>query len=288
MYAIKCIVYATTPKKIDEAVYNKCMTLYSWNVNGIRAVWNKGLFQEFIAQHQPDILCLQETKAQPDQSPVDLPDYKEYWHSAQKKGYSGTAIFTKVEPTEVRMGFSKAIHAKYTFPDAFGDPSCEGRVLSAKINGTWVVTVYTPNSKDKLERLQLRHTVWDPAFLEHIQELEQDAPVLVCGDFNVAHQEIDLARPKENIGKHGFTHEERQGFDAFMAAGFIDTFRMLHPTQTEAYTWWTAWGGARQRNIGWRIDYWLASSTLAGSITAAAVHPQVMGSDHCPVSITIA
>lgn len=263
------------------------MKLYSWNVNGIRAVWNKGLFQKFIEEHEPDILCLQETKAQPDQSPVDLPNYKEYWHSAQKKGYSGTAIFTKTEPTEVRMGFSEKIHTMFNFTDAFGDPSHEGRVLSAKINGTWVVTVYTPNSKDKLERLMLRYKVWDPAFLAHIKELEADAPVVVCGDFNVAHQEIDLARPKENVGKHGFTNEEREGFDAFLAAGFIDTYRTLHPTKTEAYTWWTAWGGARQRNIGWRIDYWLASGTLQPIIIEAAVHPEVMGSDHCPVSITL-
>ena len=263
------------------------MKLYSWNVNGIRAVWNKGLFQEFIAAHQPDVLCLQETKAQPNQSPVDLPDYKEYWHSAEKKGYSGTAIFSIIEPTEIRNGFSDAIHAKYSFPDSFGDPSQEGRVLSAKINGVWVVTVYTPNSKDKLERLRLRHKVWDPAFLDHLKELEQDAPVLVCGDFNVAHQEIDLARPKESVGKHGFTTEERAGFDAFIDAGFIDTFRTLHPTQTEAYTWWTAWGGTRQRNIGWRIDYWLASKSLQKNISEARIHADVMGSDHCPVSIII-
>ncbi|NBU33273.1 exodeoxyribonuclease III [bacterium] len=263
------------------------MKLYSWNVNGIRAVWNKGLFQDFIAKHDPDIICLQETKAQPDQSPIDLPQYTEYWYSADKKGYSGTAIFSKTPATEVRNGFSDTIQKKYNFADSFGDTSKEGRVLSAKINGIWIVTVYTPNSKDKLERLPMRYQVWDKSFLDHLQELEQDAPVLTCGDFNVAHKEIDLARPKESAGKHGFTIEEREGFDNFMQAGYTDTFRHLHPTKAEAYTWWTAWGGARQRNVGWRIDYWLVSKSFVPKITQAAIHADVMGSDHCPVSITI-
>jgi exodeoxyribonuclease-3 len=261
--------------------------LYSWNVNGIRAVWNKGLFQKFIEEHDPDILCLQETKAQPDQSPVDLPQYKEYWNSAAKKGYSGTAIFSKTEPLEVRYGFSKKVQNSFKFLDAFGDPTLEGRVLSAKYEDFWVVTVYTPNSKDKLERLKLRHEVWDPAFLMHVKELEAEAPVLFCGDFNVAHKEIDLARPKENQGKHGFTVEERAGFDAMISAGFIDTFRMFYPDTTEAYTWWTAWGGARERNVGWRIDYWMASQKKAEQINDAQIHPDVMGSDHCPVSVEI-
>ncbi len=264
------------------------MKLYSWNVNGIRAVWNKGLFQDFVAKHDPDVICLQETKAQPDQSPVDLPNYKEYWHSAEKKGYSGTAIFSKIEPTQIQNGFSDVIQKKYNFTDSFGDTSREGRVLSAKIDGVWVVTVYTPNSKDKLERLSMRYNVWDKAFLDHLQELEQDAPVLACGDFNVAHNEIDLAKPKENVGKHGFTNEERAGFNNFTNVGFVDTFRAQYPDKTEAYTWWTAWGGARQRNVGWRIDYWLASKSLAANITDAAIHAEVMGSDHCPVSIQIA
>jgi len=264
------------------------MKLYSWNVNGIRAVWGKGLFQDFIAQHDPDVLCLQETKAMQGQSPVDLPQYKEYWHSAQKKGYSGTAIFTKIEPTEVRLGFSDNVQKQFDFVDSFGDPTEEGRVISAKINGYWVVTVYTPNSKDKLERLDLRQKVWDPAFLAHVNELSADAPVVFCGDFNVAHQPIDLARPAENVKKHGFTAQEREGFDAMIAAGFIDTFRTLHPSQKDAYTWWTNWGGARQRNVGWRIDYWMAGKSLAPKITDAQIHAGVMGSDHCPVSIDLA
>lgn len=256
-------------------------------MNGIRAVWNKGLFQEFITQEQPDILCLQETKAQPEQSPVDLPGYQEFWHSALKKGYSGTAIYSKETPLEVRNGFSKEIQEKYDFKDVFGATTDEGRVLSARFKDFWTVTVYTPNSKDKLERLSMRQHIWDPAFLEHVKELEKDAPVIFCGDFNVAHQEIDLARPAENIGKHGFTVEEREGFDKMMAAGFIDTFRLLHPDQKDAYTWWTAWGGARARNIGWRIDYFLVSSSLKDRVKSAAIHPDVMGSDHCPVSIEL-
>lgn len=263
------------------------MKIYSWNVNGIRAVWNKGLFQKFIEDHDPDILCLQETKAMQHQSPVDLPQYHEYWHSAEKKGYSGTAIFSKTEPLEIRNGFSPKVQKVFNFVDKFGDPTKEGRVISARFKDFWVVTVYTPNSKDKLERLELRHKVWDPAFLAHVKELETDAPVLFSGDFNVAHQEIDLARPKENVGHHGFTVEEREGFDKMISAGFLDTFRIFYPKQTEAYTWWTAWGGARQRNVGWRIDYWMASPKLANKIKTAAIHADVMGSDHCPVSIEL-
>ncbi len=263
------------------------MKLYSWNVNGIRAVWNKGLFQQFIAEHDPDILCLQETKAQPEQSPVDMPQYNEYWYSAEKKGYSGTAIFSKTQPLEIRNGFSDTVMSKFNFPDKFGDPSKEGRVLSARFPDFWVVTAYTPNSKDKLERLELRHKVWDPAFLMHIQELEKDAPVLFCGDFNVAHKEIDLARPKENVGKHGFTVEEREGFDKMISSGFVDTLRSFFPDKTEMYTWWTAWGGARERNVGWRIDYWMASKSIMDKVVASGIHPDSMGSDHCPVSIVV-
>jgi exodeoxyribonuclease-3 len=263
------------------------MKLYSWNVNGIRAVWNKDLFQQFIAEHDPDILCLQETKAHKDQSPVDLPEYSEYWHSADKKGYSGTAIFSKTKPLNVLYGFSESILSKYNFTDSFGDTSAEGRVLSAEYPDFFVVTVYTPNSKDKLERLSMRADVWDPAFKDHIAELQTKKPVLVCGDFNVAHQEIDLARPKENVGKHGFTDEERHGFSALLDSDLIDTFRTLHPDAKDAYTWWTHWGGARARNVGWRIDYWLASRSLLDSIAEAKVHPEVLGSDHCPVSITL-
>lgn len=271
----------------QDRCYNKTMKLYSWNVNGIRAVWSKELFQKFIADHDPDIVCLQETKAEQGQSPVDLPHYEEYWNSAEKKGYSGTAIFTKTKPLSIRYGFSENILNSYDFSDQFGDTSKEGRVLTLEFEDFFVCTVYTPNSKGKLERLRMREKVWDPAFLDHLNELRKAKPVVACGDMNVAHQEIDLARPKDNVGKHGFTDEERAGFQKFLDAGFFDTFRKLNPDQKDAYTWWTHWANARARNVGWRIDYWLASSDIANKITAANIHADVMGSDHCPISIEI-
>lgn len=265
------------------------MKLYSWNVNGIRAVVNKGLLQPFLDKEQPDILCLQEVKAKQDQVELDLPGYQQYWNSADKPGYSGTAIFTKVKPLQIINGFTDDIAEKYHLADdGYGDPAKEGRVISAEFDDYWVVTVYTPNSKGDLSRLALRHKQWDPAFLEHIKELEKTKPVLFCGDLNVAHSEIDLANPKANIGKHGFTNEEREGFDNFEKAGLFDTFRSLHPDQAEAYTWWTHWANARARNIGWRIDYWVASNALEGRVKHAAIHPDIMGSDHCPVSIEVA
>jgi len=264
------------------------MKLYSWNVNGIRAVIKKGDFQTFISNHQPDILCLQETKAKQGQAEIDLPDYQEYWNSAEKAGYSGTAIFSKIKPLSILNGFTDAIADKYHLSgDSYGDPTKEGRVISAEFEKFWVVTVYTPNSKDDLSRLDLRHKQWDPAFLEHVTELEKSKPVLFCGDLNVAHAEIDLANPKPNIGKHGFTDQERSGFDALESAGFVDTYRTKYPEKTDAYTWWTHWANARARNVGWRIDYWLASKTIVKSITDAKIHADVMGSDHCPVSIEV-
>lgn len=264
------------------------MKLYSWNVNGIRAVIKKGSFQSFMAQHQPDVLCLQETKAKQGQAEVDLPGYFEYWNDAEKAGYSGTAIFSKTEPLNVRKGFTDDIAKKYDLSsDSYGDPNSEGRVLSAEFEKFWVVTVYTPNSKGDLSRLELRHKKWDPAFLEHVKFLEKSKPVLFCGDLNVAHAEIDLANPKANVGKHGFTDEERQGFDSFQEAGFIDTFRSKYPDTADAYTWWTHWANARARNVGWRIDYWLASKSLLAAVKEARIHPDVTGSDHCPVSIEV-
>ncbi len=274
-----------SPHLVKEVING--MKLYSWNVNGIRAVWNKGAFQEFIEEHQPDILCLQETKAQPGQSEVDLPEYEEYWNSAERKGYSGTAIFTKIKPLKVINDFSEEITKKYDFSDKFGDTSREGRVLTLEFDDFYVTTVYTPNSKGDLERLTMREKVWGPAYQEHLSELQKHKPVLACGDFNVAHQEIDLARPKENVGKHGFTDEERKDFTNLLNKGVIDTFRTLHPDMTDVYSWWTHWGAARDRNVGWRIDYWLASEELEPKITNAEVHMDVMGSDHCPVSITL-
>lgn len=264
------------------------MKLYSWNVNGIRAVINKGMFEKFIDEHQPDILCLQETKAQQDQVEIDLPGYNEYWYSATKKGYSGTAIFSKAKPLQVTNGFPNAIIKKFDMSgDVFGDPNKEGRVIAAEYDDFIVVTVYTPNSKGDLSRLELRHKHWDPAFLAYMKELEQKKPVLFCGDLNVAHREDDLANPKPNVGKHGFTDEERAGFQSFVDAGFVDTFRIFTPEGKGHYTWWTHWANARARNVGWRIDYWLASKRLKDKIKSASIHPDVMGSDHCPVSIEI-
>lgn len=263
------------------------MKLYSWNVNGIRAVINKGAFAEFITKHQPDILCLQETKASKDQVEIDLPDYHEYWNSAEKKGYSGTAIFCKTKPLDVVNNIPEDIAKKYKLDDGFGKTNHEGRVLALEFDKFWVVTVYTPNSKGDLGRLPLRYRAWDPAFLEFVSRLEKDKPVLFSGDLNVAHREIDLARPKENIGKHGFTYEEREGFDNILQAGFVDTFRAFYPEQTDAYSWWTHWANARARNVGWRIDYWLASPELIGQISDVQIHADIMGSDHCPVSIEV-
>jgi exodeoxyribonuclease-3 len=261
------------------------MKLYSWNVNGIRAVWNKGKLQEFVAEHQPDILCLQETKANQDQSEFDLEEYEEYWHDGERKGYSGTAIFTKIKPVSVQQNFSPEILNSYDFSDDFGDTSKEGRVMTLEFEDFYVTTVYTPNSKGDLGRLKMRENVWGPAYQDHLSELAAKKPVLACGDFNVAHQEIDLARPKENVGKHGFTDEERKDFTELLSKGFIDTFRHLHPIESEAYSWWTHWGKARERNVGWRIDYWLVSNSLAEKVIKAQIHPEVMGSDHCPVSV---
>lgn len=264
------------------------MKLYSWNVNGLRAVIRKGDFQRFIESEQPDILCLQETKAKQGQAEIDLPEYTEYWNSADKAGYSGTAIFTKIKPVSVLNGFFGDIAQKYNFADdQYGDPTKEGRVTSAEFDDFWVVTVYTPNSKGDLSRLELRHKKWDAAFLEHVQELEKTKPVLFCGDLNVAHQEIDLANPKPNVGKHGFTNEERAGFQSFLDAGYTDTFRKEYPDKTDAYSWWTHWANARARNVGWRIDYWLASKSIAGRVKNPKIHADIMGSDHCPVSIEL-
>lgn len=263
------------------------MKLYSWNVNGIRAVIKKGSLGQFLENEQPDILCLQETKASKDQVEVDLKDYFEYWHSGAKKGYSGTAIFSKIQPLKVRYGFSDTVLEKFhLMQDGYGDMSEEGRVISAEYNDFIVVNVYTPNAKGDLSRLNMRHEVWDPAFLEYLKELEQIKPILVCGDFNVAHKEIDLANPKQNIGKHGFTDEERQGFDNYIENNLIDSFRHFNK-EPNNYTWWTHWANARARNIGWRIDYWLVSKIFLPNLIDAKIHPTIMGSDHCPVSITI-
>jgi len=281
------------------------MKIVSWNVNGIRAVHKKGLFLPFINKYQPDILCLQETKAERGQSEVDLPQYEEYWNSAQRKGYSGTAIFTKVKPlavindlpvpialrSRIRDKVGKKISKKYDLVDKYGNPNTEGRVIAAEFKDFYLVNVYTPNSKDDLSRIPLRHKVWDPIFLEYIKSLEnpstgsgQGKPVIFCGDLNVAHKEIDLARPKENDGKKGFTREEREGIDNIIEAGYLDTFRMF-TKEGGHYSWWTHFANARARNIGWRIDYIFVSGSLKLKVKSAKILPEVMGSDHAPVLI---
>jgi exodeoxyribonuclease III len=263
------------------------MKLYSWNVNGIRAVVKKGVFQTFVQTHQPDILCLQETKAERGQIEIDLPDYCEYWNSAVKKGYSGTAIFARQQPIAVTNGFPEDFAKRFKFADELQrDSAEEGRVITAEFEKFFVVTVYTPNTKDDLSRLRLRHEHWDPAFLAYCKQLEKKKPVIFCGDLNVAHTEFDLANPKSNRGKKGFTDEERGGFQNFLDAGFIDTFRLFKQGNGH-YTWWTHFANARARNVGWRIDYFLVSASLRDSIKAADIYPDVMGSDHCPVSVTL-
>ena len=265
------------------------MKLYSWNVNGIRAVLTKGALQKFITEHDPDILCLQETKAERGQVEIDLPQYHEHFYSAVKKGYSGTVIFSKLPAIRYIDGFPEDIVKQFGVTgDTYGDPNAEGRIIAAEFDDFWVVTCYTPNSKGDLSRLSLRYDHWDRACLAYLQQLEETKPVLYCGDMNVAHQEIDLANPKPNVGKHGFTNEERERFQDYLDAGFVDTFRAEHPEKTEQYTWWTHWANARARNVGWRIDYWLASKAIAGKVKNPQIHPDVMGSDHCPVSIEIA
>jgi exodeoxyribonuclease-3 len=262
-------------------------TIYSWNVNGIRAVLKKGQFQPFLAQHQPDILCLQETKAERGQIEIDLPGYHEYWNSAVKKGYSGTAIFSRQRPMSVVNGFPADFAQRFKFADELQrDSTEEGRVITAEFEKFFVVSVYTPNAKDDLSRLPLRFEHWDPAFLAYCRQLETAKPVIFCGDLNVAHTELDLANPKSNRGKKGFTVEERQGFQNILAAGFVDTFRLFKQGNGH-YSWWSNFANSRARNVGWRIDYVLVSSALRPTVRAADIHADVMGSDHCPVSVTI-
>ena len=263
------------------------MKIFSWNVNGIRAVVKKGALQDFVRQYNPDVLCLQETKAERGQAEIDFPEYTEYWNSAEKKGYSGTAIFTKPAPTSVVNGLPENLRQKYKMDgDGYGDPNTEGRITAAEYDKFWLVTVYTPNAKDDLSRLDLRHKHWDPAFLEYCKQLETAKPVVFCGDLNVAHTELDLANPKPNIGKKGFTNEEREGFQHFLDAGFVDTLRIFKQGNGY-YTWWSHFANARARNVGWRIDYALVSAGLRDKVSAADIYPAVMGSDHCPVSVTL-
>ena len=246
------------------------MKLISWNVNGLRAVLNKG-FYEFIEKEQPDIICLQEIKAMQDQVDLDLPGYPHrYWNSAQKKGYSGTAVFCRKEPLSHANDIGIAKH------------DAEGRVCMVECGAFYLVNVYVPNSQRGLDSLPYRQHEWDVDFLKYLKNLEKKKPVIVCGDLNVAHTEIDLANPKTNTKNAGFTIEERHGFDNILAAGFVDTFRAF-TKEGGHYSWWSYMGHAREKNIGWRIDYFLASPTLMPVIRKSYILPAVMGSDHAPV-----
>lgn len=249
------------------------LKLISWNVNGLRAQVRKG-FLEKLEALDPDILCLQEIKLSEGQLELDLEHYEEYYNYAERKGYSGTAIFTKKKPLSVTYGIGIPEHDQ------------EGRVITMAFESFILVTCYTPNSKRGLERLDYRQ-VWEDAFLAYLKKLEEEKPVVVCGDLNVAHNDIDLANPASNHKNAGFTDEERAKFNQLLDNGFIDTFRYFHPDETEAYTWWSNFANSRARNIGWRIDYFLASEALKPRLISAAIHADVMGSDHCPVELQL-
>ncbi|MBC1624438.1 exodeoxyribonuclease III [Listeria welshimeri] len=249
------------------------MKLISWNVNGLRAAVKKG-FLEYFEEVDADIFCLQETKLQEGQIELDLKAYKDYWNYAVKKGYSGTAIFTKVEPLSVQYGLGIPEH------------DTEGRVITLEFETFFMVTVYTPNSQAELKRLDYRMTFED-AILEYIKNLDKTKPIVLCGDLNVAHEEIDLKNPKTNRKNAGFSDEERAKFSAFLDAGFIDSFRYFYPDLTDAYSWWSYRMNARARNTGWRIDYFVVSKRLKDKLVDAKIHAEVLGSDHCPVELEL-
>ena len=247
--------------------------LISWNVNGLRACCDKG-FRDIFTQLDADFFCLQETKMQEGQLDLSFEGYTSYWNYAEKKGYSGTAIFTKHQPLQVTYGLGIDEHDH------------EGRVITLEMEKFFLVTVYTPNSQDGLKRLDYRMT-WDDDFRAYLQKLDQSKPVLVCGDLNVAHKEIDLKNPKTNRMNAGFTDQEREKFQLLLDAGFIDTFRYFYPEQTNIYSWWSYRFKAREKNAGWRIDYFLASASLADKLKEAKIHTEIFGSDHCPVDVTV-
>lgn len=249
------------------------MHVASWNVNGIRSCLRKG-GDAWLRHCGADVICLQETRAFPEQVDLDLPGYDAYWNPAEKPGYSGVVILTRREPLAVTAGLGIA------------ELDGEGRVITAEFDDLYVVSVYTPNSQNQLRRLDYREQRWDPAFLEHMRELDAHKPVIFCGDLNVAHREIDLANPRSNRRNAGFTDEERAGFDSILATGFVDTFRVFEPGGGH-YTWWSNRPGVRERNVGWRIDYVVVSAALRPRLAAAAIHPEVLGSDHCPVSVRL-
>ncbi len=247
--------------------------LISWNVNGLRACCDKG-FREVFNQLDADFFCLQETKMQEGQLDLSFEGYTSYWNYAEKKGYSGTAIFTRHQPLQVTYGLGMEDHDH------------EGRVITLEMEKIFLVTVYTPNSQDGLKRLDYRMT-WDDDFRAYLKKLDQTKPVLVCGDLNVAHKEIDLKNPKTNRMNAGFTDQEREKFQQLLDAGFIDTFRFFYPEQTNIYSWWSYRFKAREKNAGWRIDYFLASASLSDKLKGAKIHTEIYGSDHCPVEVTL-
>lgn len=249
------------------------MKFISWNVNGLRANVKKG-FMDFFEAIDSDFFCIQESKLQEGQIDLDLPGYEQYWNYAVKKGYSGTAIFTKHTPLSVVNGIGHEEHDQ------------EGRVITLEYDQFYLLTVYTPNSQRGLARIDYRMT-WEDAFRDYLKKLEEKKPVIVCGDLNVAHTEIDLKNPKTNRKNAGFSDQEREKFSTLLDSGFIDTFRHFYPDQTDAYTWWSYFANSRERNIGWRIDYFLTSEILKDKLVDAVIHDQVMGSDHCPVELQI-
>lgn len=249
------------------------MKLVSWNVNGLRAVLKKG-FIDYFNRVDADIFCLQETKLQKGQIDLELPGYHTYWNYAVKKGYSGTAVFTKVKPLSDHYGIDIEEHDQ------------EGRVITLEFENFFLVTVYTPNSKRELLRLPERME-WEDAFLEYIRKLDKKKPVIVCGDLNVAHKEIDLKNPVSNRKNAGFTDEERDKMTVLLNSGFVDTFRYFYPDREDAYTWWSYMSKARDKNIGWRIDYFVVSERLTPAMDDAEIHPEVLGSDHCPVALIL-
>ena len=249
------------------------MKLISWNVNGIRACLKKG-FADAFKQLDADIFCIQETKCQPEQIELEFEGYTSYWNSAEKKGYSGTAIFTKQKPLNVTYGIGIEEHDK------------EGRVITLEFEKFYMVDIYTPNSKRELERLDYRQ-IWEDEIRKYLLKLNETKPVIMCGDLNVAHKEIDLKNPKTNRRNAGFTDEERQKMTELLDAGFIDSFRYLYPDKENAYSWWSYMGHAREKNVGWRIDYFIVSKSIENQIKEAKIYPEIMGSDHCPVGLEI-
>lgn len=262
------------------------MKIVSWNVNGLRSIINKG-FLESIKILNPDIICLQEIKSKQDQvdsQTLEILSFDHYyWNSADRAGYSGTAVFTKVLPLNINLGMGQL--DKFLI-DEYGDCSKEGRVITLEFENFYLVNVYTPNVKPDLSRLEFRFKKWDPLFLEYVNTLKQKKHVVICGDFNVAHEEIDLARPKENSGNAGFTNEERSGFSNLLRSGFIDSFRYFN-SEGGHYTWWSYFGNARKNNVGWRIDYFVVSENLAKNMESALIHNEIFGSDHCPIEMKI-